>query len=317
VFGYNSGVNEISNNQVMWNQAVDEGAGVFIGAEVPPPGQTLSIGTGPSTAVYNVVANLIQGNYASDDGGGFRILTGGVPTFNLINNIIVDNLSAHMGAGISFDDSPKVNIVYNTIANNWNTGTGAAVQAFASYPAGIQAAQLSKALADSLKIGITASPPKLANNIVYNNLCGVWRDGKVTGLGEIPGETLNKWDVGYNDLSLGRLNISASVLSSSTGVTLLDGSVTNEVPPFVSDLNPDVTFMAWGGPLNGAPGSFFVTVPAPGKFGNFHLASNPSHTVPTALRSPFGLTVNVDFDGQDRTGRYNIGADEYAQTWWA
>ncbi len=43
---------------------------------------------------------------------------------NVVNNMVVDNISTHEGGGIALDDAPDVRVVNNTIMKNITTGDG-------------------------------------------------------------------------------------------------------------------------------------------------------------------------------------------------
>ena len=99
----------------------------------------LSSGAGSVT----ILNNLIQGNLAgAGDGGGIRVVgmngadvaeSGNTPAnwyaLDIINNIIVNNVSAVAGGGISLADATRVRIINNTVANNDSSAT--ALAAFA------------------------------------------------------------------------------------------------------------------------------------------------------------------------------------------
>ncbi len=109
---------KIHDNQVYYNDAVDSGAGVSIQTELPVGGG-LGTGSGP----VDVDRNLIQMNYSGDDGGGIFIQDALDKTINIRNNMIFDNGAADLGGAIMLDDSSKVRIVNNTVANNASTGS--------------------------------------------------------------------------------------------------------------------------------------------------------------------------------------------------
>jgi parallel beta-helix repeat protein len=147
-----------------------------------------------------VLANLIQGNQAgAGDGGGIRtqFVNGtdvlGSPDSSpgwysifLNNNIVVDNMAALAGGGISLQDTARVFITHNTVANNDSTATAGA--AFApdsanqstAQPAGIVSREHSSALAAAFgnTAGVQAfkvfSNPTLRNNIVWHNRSFYW-----------------------------------------------------------------------------------------------------------------------------------------------
>ena len=137
----------IRRNTIIFNEAFDEGAGIFLSGELPiaaaaAPANTVSEGVG------NVVidANLIQGNKAGNLGGGIALLryngqdvtanpTNTPPTppattpaswykAEIYNNMIINNISGGFGGGIAISDALDVTIYNNTVANNDSTATG-------------------------------------------------------------------------------------------------------------------------------------------------------------------------------------------------
>ena len=164
------------------------------------PTRTLSPGAGN----VRVNGNLIQGNGAgAGDGGGIRLAmvngqdvaanrtnapkqNGNAGTndpspwnvVDLFNNIIVNNVAALAGGGISLQDSVKVNIIHNTIANNDSLGTageafspGSPNLSTAQPGAGIVTRKHSTQLAGiSGTVGLgTFSDPQLEDSIVWHN----------------------------------------------------------------------------------------------------------------------------------------------------
>ena len=152
----------INNNTILFNENFNQGVSVngggilvaglpafgcprdpFTGEQDPAclndPKKILSPGSGS----VHILANLIQGNSSgSGDGAGIRLsringqdvkVKSGVVsvnhTINIVNNIIVNNVAALSGGGISLQDALDVRIIHNTIANNDITSTVA--EAFA------------------------------------------------------------------------------------------------------------------------------------------------------------------------------------------
>ncbi len=227
----------IANNRITFNQTFNQGVGVnggglFIGGAAPIAPNTLSSGAGD----VDVLANLIQGNQAgAGDGGGIRAQfvngtdvragNGGTTALgnwhrlNLHNNIVVDNMAALAGGGISLQDSTRVFLVHNTVANNDSTATAGAAFAPGSpnqstpQPAGI----VSRAHSSALKAvfddpdtpagvrntrGAYSRPDSLANNIVWHNRSFYWRidpnDPAVFGLMPVvnpDGSGADYWDL--------------------------------------------------------------------------------------------------------------------------
>jgi large repetitive protein len=199
-YGYsNNGV--IRNNKILFNETFNQGVnaaggGISIGGAPALPGNT-SVLT-PGAGSVQILSNLIQGNTAgAGDGGGIRLafvngreVEGGSASnrsswyhVRIYNNIIIDNIAALAGGGISLQDAARVSIVHDTIVNNDSTAT--AGEAFApnspnaSTPqvAGIVARGHSDALAAVLAPRTNSnvvpykvfSNPLLYNDIIRNN----------------------------------------------------------------------------------------------------------------------------------------------------
>ncbi len=159
-----------------------------------------------------VVRNLIQGNAAgAGDGGGIRVYQangqdlvnfkrGGFtrPRFwhsvYLENNIIVDNVAALAGAGVSLQDTLKTRLKHNTIANNDNASV--AGEAFppnspdmsnAQPGAGVAARIHSQDLMAFLPPNEPLySDPIMENNIVWQNRKFFWKSVSQTVFGLCP-----------------------------------------------------------------------------------------------------------------------------------
>jgi len=171
---------QITANRILFNQTFNQGlgksgGGLFIGGEDPIVG-ALTLGSGDVL----VDGNLIQGNQAgSGHGGGIRLQAvngedaSSTPwSVTITNNMVINNVAAWAGAGISMLDAVNTSIVNNTIANNDSTATaGALVAANLStpQPAGISAEHHSVGLADALGDPDAFSDPELVNNIVWHN----------------------------------------------------------------------------------------------------------------------------------------------------
>ena len=187
----------IARNTILFNESFQQGLTVNGGGILIAGGSPLNgPGTvGPGAGSVTINANLIQGNAAgAGDGGGIRThRVNGQDvadnpndplmwySVNIFNNMIVDNLAALAGGGISLQDSARVNIVHNTIANNDSTGT--AGEAFApgtpntstAQPAGIVARAHTPELAAVFgNSGTVAqyrfySNPRLEDDIIWHN----------------------------------------------------------------------------------------------------------------------------------------------------
>jgi parallel beta-helix repeat protein len=189
---------KIARNVVRFNRAyqgsqASNGGGIFVGGLPPIAAGGLTPGTGGVT----VDANLVQGNHAvTGDGGGIRLefvngaeAAAAPASFDawygatVENNIVVNNVAAHAGGGISLQDVVRGRVFNNTVANNDSTGTSSdaigagSANASAPQPAGIVAWMHSDGLRDAVAAatGVPAarrepwSNPDLANNIVWQN----------------------------------------------------------------------------------------------------------------------------------------------------
>ncbi len=183
------GDNVIQFNKILFNEdhfgallaKAGDGGGLYIGGDVAG-------GTGTGNVTIN--GNLIQGNMTgSGMGGGIRAfainaedvrLAPANPdnwyTLNIFNNLIVNNVAALSGAGISLQDAARVNIVHNTVAHNDCTATAAlaftAGQANSTpQPAGLVGARHSDLLIALFDASVTQSysNPLLRNNILWHN----------------------------------------------------------------------------------------------------------------------------------------------------
>jgi hypothetical protein len=136
----------IEHNTIIFNEAFDEGAGIFLGGEVTlTPTVPNSVTPGVGNVIIN--GNLIQGNKAGNGGGGISLVRyngldvqnnslnispdpafdASIPAWHkawIYNNMIVNNISAGIGGGIGILDAVNVDIVNNTISNNDTTATG-------------------------------------------------------------------------------------------------------------------------------------------------------------------------------------------------
>jgi hypothetical protein len=270
-FGYSpNGL--IDHNRIFLNGAFDEGGaisvrsepgyrlidinplggaidpGVILQAAVPDPAVATN-GSGPVT----ISSNYISANNAQDDGGAIRIMTAtgtgltttngsrndkrdhpqwGLSQIDIVNNMIVDNTSAHEGGAISIDDSPVVNIVNNTIAKNITTATALTSNGCPA-PAGISTgantlglqAIINNQYASYAPGGIwpTYSKPLIQNDIFWDNRAGSWGPTGVTGIG-LGGDTtpINTWDIGTIDGS-GNLTATNSLFGSNPNPSGIGG----------------------------------------------------------------------------------------------
>ena len=146
----------IADNKILFNEQFNQGltvsgGGIFVGGKLPLEANTLSPGTGN----VNIFRNLIQSNSAGvGDGGGIRLSrvngqdVSGAPgswkAVNIYSNMIVNNVAALAGGGISLQDVAKARIRFNVVANNDSTATSGNAIDLATFtstpqPAGIVA----------------------------------------------------------------------------------------------------------------------------------------------------------------------------------
>jgi hypothetical protein len=149
-----------------------------------------------------VIGNLIQGNSAgAGDGGGIRLagINGqdveanpdNTPQRNgsqgqndprlwnavdVFNNMIVNNVAALAGGGISLQDAVNVRIAHNAIANNDSLATageaftpGNANQSNPQPGAGIVTRSHSDQLPAAGNVGTFSNPSEFADNIIWQN----------------------------------------------------------------------------------------------------------------------------------------------------
>jgi parallel beta-helix repeat protein len=345
----------IEGNVVRFNQAYQQGeiahgGGIFVGG-LP----ALAGGLSPGSGSVRIAANLLQGNFAgTGDGGGIRLqfVNGqdvqAAPASSAAwyeatveNNVVVNNVAANAGGGISLQDVARARIVNNTVANNDSTGTSMAAFAAGTpnqsvpQPAGIVAWAHSGALDGAIEVPGLAphADPVLANNVIWHNRSFSWRvdttvvppvQGLVpdVGLGAPPD---------YSDLGVlgipGELHPEYCLLSdpayAGTGTTnavadplfvaeYVNGdrrlSVTQPdlVPP--SSMATYAAFDEGGNFLSVEYGPLTANRPGGGPFGDYHVqAGSP------ALGGAGAPGPAVDFDAQPRPiggTTPDIGADE-------
>jgi hypothetical protein len=198
-YGLSNG-GRIASNWVIFNESFNQGqtvngGGIFIGGGAPLliTGQFANLSDGSGSVT--VANNLILGNAAgAGDGGGIRtdkvngrdVRTDPNQPFrwyavDIVNNMIVNNVAALAGGGISLQDSAMVRILHNTIAHNDSTAT--AGEAFPNpnqtqstpQPAGIvsrkHAPELDAAFgpANPVQQYRLFSNPDLRNNVIWEN----------------------------------------------------------------------------------------------------------------------------------------------------
>jgi hypothetical protein len=190
----------ISFNTVVFNETFNQGTdrhggGIFVGGQAPLLIDRLSPGAGSLT----VDANLVQGNLAGvGDGGGIRAQavngmdvwrSAGNPStwyeLRVTNNMVANNVAGLAGGGVSLQDSVRVDIANNTIANNDSTATtGAAFTAgnpnqSTPQPAGLVSRAHSQLLFNRIGAGSgykqEFTQSQFVNNILWHNRSFYWQ----------------------------------------------------------------------------------------------------------------------------------------------
>jgi len=344
----------IARNRILFNESFDQattvvGGGLYIGGQAPLGGPgSLSPGSGN----VRVIANLIQGNAAeAGDGGGIAVRSANgqdvVGSLNqpkkwygidIFNNMIVNNLAALAGGGISLYDAARVSILHNTVARNDSTAT--AGEAFTpgnpdtseAQPAGIVSRAHSPELA-GLGIAGTFTDPQLTDNIIWQNRSFYFTrgSGDPLGYGLVPAPTTpDFWDLDVIG-GAGALNPTYCVLTDTDGydetnssndpgfifpyfnggrgLTVVPGEATTALQPAPAFDEGGNYIKVRFGPLtrcddeNPGDGN-------PGTCSDYHIAPGSS-----AVDAGTNLTgtypdLTWDYDGDLRTAPVDIGADE-------
>ena len=309
----------------------------------------------PGSGSVQVIGNLVQGNSAgAGDGAGIRLsrnngqdaVNGGGYTIDVINNIIVDNVAALSGGGISLQDALNVNILHNTIANNDNASVaGAAFTPGLPTESNPQpgAGIVSRAHSPELSgfIGNGFSDANLVDNIIWQNRMFFWiTDASVTppvsGLCPDLGGVFTVLPGGcgttevYDDLAVlgiaGSLDPRFSVLTDTTDYHM--SNISGD-PQFLAEYvngnrntsvnNPEVKSGIQAPPAFDEGGNFIRLRYGPltqtlndgiTLRGDYHIQTGSS-----ALDTGTDAGVDNDFDGESRPnpldGAFDIGADEF------
>ncbi len=164
----------IANNLVMFNDAVDEGGGIFVGGQLSNtnrPGSRPE-STGPNNRNANPITirnNKLTSNMSGDDGGGIRVLNSLLQPIDIVNNFITNNNSAHYGGGIALDDAMNVHIVNDTIARNTTTWSCSYCSDTAELPF-VGAGLASEPLGPDAQAMLPNSAPKHSHPYILNTL---------------------------------------------------------------------------------------------------------------------------------------------------
>ncbi len=326
---YSPGVNVIRKNKILFNEdhfgallaKAGDGGGIYIGGDVAG-------GTG--TGSVTIDSNLIQGNLTgSGYGGGIRAfavnaedvrLNPSTPAnwfeLKIINNMIVNNVAALSGAGISLQDVLRPTIVNNTIANNDATATSrlafiAGQPDSTPQPSGVVSGVHSAILLGLIDPALIAagepifSNPVLANNIIWHNRSYYNNHLLNRGAGGLsPRPAGLYWDLQVTGTN-GTMSPQNCILTSTSGYAA--SNITGD-PAFITEYFNSLTsatVLDEGGnsisvrytPLRAAAGDYHIRLgsPAINNGTNGYLAMVP-----------------VDYDGMVRPDGplADIGADE-------
>lgn len=344
----------ISENTVIFNQNFNQGitvsgGGILVSGIAPLNNVDLTPGSGS----VKIVSNLIQGNHAkAGDGGGIRTnFVNGQDVFanpnyatawysiDILNNMIVNNVAALAGGGISLQDTSRANIIHNTIAHNDSTAT--AGEAFAAgsptrstpQPAGIVARAHSKRLADTfgryskMDQYKEFSNPSLVDNIFWKNRSFYFTFDSTqtpTFYGLVPnigaGQQATYWDLWVLGTATQKyMDPRYSILTDITGyhtsniqadpafISPYFNGARNQVDPAVPTSMTTAAAMDEGG--NYIDAQYGPLTP----MGDYHLRAG-SPAINRGLNNPLSTfpELSADFDGQRRPNglRVDIGADE-------
>jgi hypothetical protein len=335
--GFSLGNNVIRGNKILFNEVffgallnlAGDGGGIFVGDTVAGV---------EGTGNVSIEGNLIQGNLTgAGSGAGIRAFAvnasdvAAAPAddtnwyrLNIVNNIIVNNVAAVAGAGISLQDVLRANIINNTISNNDATATGnlafaAGAANSTPQPAGIVSAIHSDALQALITLPgePTYSNPVLRNNIVWHNR-SFFNDAALNGGagGLAPNPAGPYWDLAVIN-AVGTppaLNPDDTVLTALTGPNgenYNDGTNIAANPAFANSylnvLRSATVIDEGGNSIN------VLFTPLDPAAGNYHItAVSPAVDQGAATGAPA-----TDYDGEARPSGagFDIGADEmYAGT---
>jgi hypothetical protein len=363
----------IEDNTIVFNESfsqatAESGGGIYVGGQpglqaldlngqADPAGYLVSPGTGTVT----IDANRIRGNLAgAGDGGGIRIENangedilaslGDIGPWRdvlVFNNMITNNVAGLAGGGISVENSLRVVVRNNTVANNDSTATTALASSgdpnfTTPPPAGIVARGhtgdmgllMAEVTDPALQTDwLTFSDPVLVGNIVYQNRSFFWWNfgaaGTVTSTSLFPaGCTDSALPTAcpdfYDDLAVlgaaGQLDPRRSLLTDTTENAVFIGSLGNITgdPAFVSpyfngprdNLNiPEFTTLQTAGAFDEG-GNFIQVTYGPLSVNGYDYHITGASAAANQGGAPGGGRLAVDFDNDTRSDPMEIGADE-------
>ena len=304
----------IERNRILFNQSFDQtatgiggsGGGILVAGHQQPVGAAIALSAGSGSV--QILSNTIQGNQAgAGDGGGIAlrfvngqdVLASGNPAtwnrVNILNNIIVNNVTGLAGGGISLQDALRVAIVNNTIANNDSAATAQA--AFGTdptfsipQPAGVVSRAHSATLNGLALVG-TFSDPTLQNNIILGNRQQHWEAPLTPGASGLSVD-------GVQDLAVlgvgGSLNPQRNILTATADAPSNAGYDANNprvalagedallIAPYFNGPTGSLSGGAFGDALlsataNDEGGNFVTVIHGPlSPVGNYHLEAGSS-----------------------------------------
>jgi hypothetical protein len=342
----------IVGNKIVSNESFDEGGGIHVGGENLNGAVALTPGAGSVL----IRRNLILGNKGGGDGGGIRSRkfngqdvdanpadTSKWYVLDILDNIIANNSSAHIGGGMAFDDTVIAHVIGNTVADNDSTSTSSdsfgncvegqpvgqtcpAPEAFVggitnTQPSvgGIAAQAHSSALLNVLgqsgsfcesnptdPLCMPWSNPTMIDDIVWKNRSFYWDAAANSGLGALLQDPNRRtWDFGVYDT--GNADLLTATFCMVTDNVGLHPSSTNLVgvdPQFVSPYLNIYQATSKGAAL----GNFVVATFHPnGIRGDYHILGS-SRAVRAGSIIPPG--TDADYDGHARRSPVDIGAHQ-------
>ena len=345
----------IVGNKIVSNESFDEGGGIHVGGENLNGAESLSPGAGSVL----IRKNLILGNKSGGDGGGIRSRRFNGQDVNanpadqtswyaldILDNMIANNSSAHIGGGIALDDTVVSHIIGNTIANNDSTSTSSdsfgpcvegqpvgqtcpAPEAFrggitTTEPsvAGIASQGHSSGLFDALlqsgsyceqnpadSLCMPFSNPRIYDDIVWKNRSFYWDASARSGLGAILQDPDRPtWDFGvYGTGNADVLSPSFSLITDNIGIQPDDTNVVGADPLLVAPYLNIYQASSKGAAL----GNFVVATFHPnGIRGDYHIqAGSPALRAGSII--PPG--TDADYDGTPRVSPVDIGAHQLSR----
>ncbi|MFN8456770.1 MAG: IPT/TIG domain-containing protein [Anaerolineae bacterium] len=309
-FGFSSG--SIHDNEIMFNNAFDEGGGIMIAGE-----DAVAPAISPGAGNINIERNLIRSNVTNDDGGGIRLLTPVDGRIRIINNMIVNNLATDAGGGISLDDALNVEIINNTVAKNVSTATAEDADRsscnpgpFATCPhgAGLVSHPHSPALIAAKSLPANSfSNPVLFNNIFWDNQA--WHlSGPNTLYANLAGPVVIDLEVVFGNGA--HFSPTYSDCTSFTADCPNNGNNRTDNPQFVQEI--PTNFLAAAYTLDPTLVTVLIKATPSDPPGNYHVnAASAVVNTGTASVGVFNAPCD-DFDGNGRPNgpAHDIGADE-------